>query len=1013
MTQFPQITISPVGYVSSLLTTKFTMPRQGNLITELYAQIKLVAPYNTPQVVEELEGFSHLWLIGRFHVNAASKPQLRVRPPRLGGNQRVGVFASRSPFRPNFLSLSLVKLERVVIDPKTNEVSLIISGCDLIDQTPIIDIKPYIDFADSPWEGETIRHGYVTPPPAPNTTPHFNPINLAPDAQEVAQILELPQVPHTVWYVAMEQLQGLAKSTLDLENIYPLIGGNSVNQKIAYLGKILTKLLALNPQPAYKRSDYLEMGMEYAGLEVQWRVEILDPAHDLWNQYAEVSFNILTESEEGIDPLEAIFKQHLEPDSLDWQLFTYKHTKQAQATPLQLITITKITPISEIAAANSSSGRNAAGANASPSSSSTANAVSAFVDANSTAAAAVLESRFTVANSDLSVSSSSAATIESSTGSSLGSSSAAHVNDNLLIRLDEDLAVVQDRGEMITFSDDSRAYEELLAEIAKYDYDQYNAVTHSSKISQQKNDPTETSAASIIKDSNVSNSIKSSVTKLDNADAVTNKELLGVSLQEQYSSQKRTVANPISSKQGLTTPSAHLAAETALNRNLALALSQTTLQNSSNATSKPERKEGEVYNHLEKQARNFRDDFTYDDIANFNNELAVALESEYIEEVVQAMQEQLDKVAEYQGARIEEHQATRLAQQQAALAKAKLNAKPRSYAGLDEEVFHGKELNAAELDKNDLGVKEVNARKLAVQETNIVEDTEQKVAVQDINFPSLTASAALTASAVLTASLDSTEVSSVRTAVTVTSVNPEESNFAATRQPAKADIFAKIEKAKERAKEKAAVKVTTTSGKGKKDATVDVDGNYADSELSSQTTRVTKTTKTNKVVKTDKAVNTDKDVNLTKTDKAAKSTRTKAKSSRSKKGLATVDDAMPNEATPNQAAQALAQLEESFTKLLQGLKNVESFTKRLALDDVEDYKYNDSYSSDESDDDYEDDSYSSIDVANAVQLVLDGSLPDEAYDSSEEEEEYDFFFDDEEEEEIPPKKRRSKRVKND
>ncbi len=153
--------LSPIiGYHRAPLSQKFGAPRQPNLVGVISA-IEMSAPFDTPAAFVGLEAFSHLWLSWSFHHNQhfyaeqshqasdQAKPSFRaqVRPPRLGGNQKIGVFASRSMYRPSQLGLSVVKLESIeIVDGR---VILMISGADLIDGTPIIDIKPYVAYSDS------------------------------------------------------------------------------------------------------------------------------------------------------------------------------------------------------------------------------------------------------------------------------------------------------------------------------------------------------------------------------------------------------------------------------------------------------------------------------------------------------------------------------------------------------------------------------------------------------------------------------------------------------------------------------------------------------------------------------------------------------------------------------------------------------------------------------------------------------------------------------------------------
>ena len=127
---------------------KFGVPRQSGLVDELRAQIVFEPPYRNPDAVRGLEGFSHIWLIWQFDRALRDTWSPTVRPPRLGGNRRMGVFATRSPFRPNAIGLSSVRLERVEAETPRGPV-LHVRGADLVDGTPIFDIKPYLPYADS------------------------------------------------------------------------------------------------------------------------------------------------------------------------------------------------------------------------------------------------------------------------------------------------------------------------------------------------------------------------------------------------------------------------------------------------------------------------------------------------------------------------------------------------------------------------------------------------------------------------------------------------------------------------------------------------------------------------------------------------------------------------------------------------------------------------------------------------------------------------------------------------
>ena len=135
--------LKPIAFIHTDLPSKFGIPRQGNLVPELKAMLVFEKEYRTPDALRGIEEYSHLWLIWGFSENAGKQWSPTVRPPRLGGNTRVGVFATRSPFRPNPIGLSLVAFEEVRHTEKYGDV-LIVSGADLMDQTPVYDIKPYL-----------------------------------------------------------------------------------------------------------------------------------------------------------------------------------------------------------------------------------------------------------------------------------------------------------------------------------------------------------------------------------------------------------------------------------------------------------------------------------------------------------------------------------------------------------------------------------------------------------------------------------------------------------------------------------------------------------------------------------------------------------------------------------------------------------------------------------------------------------------------------------------------------
>lgn len=137
-----------IGYVRSDFPTKFAIPRQSGVSPEIKSKIVFEPEYRVKEAFRGLEEYSHIWVLWQFSESVREEWSPTVRPPKLGGNKRVGVFATRSPFRPNSIGLSSVKLDRVEYDDKLGVV-LHISGADIMDNTPVFDIKPYIAYTDS------------------------------------------------------------------------------------------------------------------------------------------------------------------------------------------------------------------------------------------------------------------------------------------------------------------------------------------------------------------------------------------------------------------------------------------------------------------------------------------------------------------------------------------------------------------------------------------------------------------------------------------------------------------------------------------------------------------------------------------------------------------------------------------------------------------------------------------------------------------------------------------------
>lgn len=135
--------MDPIAHIRSPFADKFGVPRQSGLAPAVLCRLEFAPAYRHPDFVRGLSEFSHLWLIWGFHCNRAGESRATVRPPRLGGNVRMGVFATRSPFRPNGLGLSAVRLLAVEEGP-----ALLLAGADMVDGTPVYDIKPYLPYAD-------------------------------------------------------------------------------------------------------------------------------------------------------------------------------------------------------------------------------------------------------------------------------------------------------------------------------------------------------------------------------------------------------------------------------------------------------------------------------------------------------------------------------------------------------------------------------------------------------------------------------------------------------------------------------------------------------------------------------------------------------------------------------------------------------------------------------------------------------------------------------------------------
>lgn len=165
------MTLTPIAMTRSCFKDKFGVPRQPGMTRHAHAQLVIEPPFNRQDAFRGLESASHLWLIFQFHEAVRAEWRPVVRPPRLGGNRKMGVFGSRSPFRPNSLGLSVVRNEGLGVD-EDGRLVLHISDHDLIDATPIFDLKPYLPFADAVPDADL---GWAESPPTEKLTVVFTP----------------------------------------------------------------------------------------------------------------------------------------------------------------------------------------------------------------------------------------------------------------------------------------------------------------------------------------------------------------------------------------------------------------------------------------------------------------------------------------------------------------------------------------------------------------------------------------------------------------------------------------------------------------------------------------------------------------------------------------------------------------------------------------------------------------------------------------------------------------------
>lgn len=218
------INIHPIGTIRTPYKEKFAIPRQPGLAKSAIGEIRFCKEFNDPNYLRGIEQFSHIWLLFHFHQTAEKGHSPLVRPPRLGGNQKQGVFATRSTFRPNAMGMSVVEFADVSYQNK--QLTLSVKGIDLLDGTPILDIKPYIPYADSVPDasGGMAQH-----------TPKLMAVNFSEQANQ--------------------QLKEIASN-------YPR------------LSSLIVEVLSQDPRPAYHQDSHPEKtyGMTLYDLNIQWQV---------------------------------------------------------------------------------------------------------------------------------------------------------------------------------------------------------------------------------------------------------------------------------------------------------------------------------------------------------------------------------------------------------------------------------------------------------------------------------------------------------------------------------------------------------------------------------------------------------------------------------------------------------------------------------------------------------------------------------------------------------------------
>ncbi len=233
------ITLSPIGLISSCYKEKFGIPRQPNLVSAATAELILNKEFSE-ESVRGLEGFSHIWIAFTFHETQDQGWKPMVRPPRLGGNAKVGVFASRSTFRPNPVGLSVVKLLSIEINDG-GKVVMHLGGCDLLDKTPVLDIKPYLPYVDS----------------IPNASGGF-----AEGKPDVLYDVIFTEEANN----QCDSAQNRIKMTQNKTQIIEKEGG-------WYIKKLIKQILQLDPRPSYQKNGKSDRiyAMRLYDFDLKWQ----------------------------------------------------------------------------------------------------------------------------------------------------------------------------------------------------------------------------------------------------------------------------------------------------------------------------------------------------------------------------------------------------------------------------------------------------------------------------------------------------------------------------------------------------------------------------------------------------------------------------------------------------------------------------------------------------------------------------------------------------------------------